>query len=74
MLAPLLRIADSLDRAHEQKVRELTSTLRDGNISLLVHAEDDVDLELWSASESAKTFRDVYGKAVTLQRAKANRA
>lgn len=74
MLAPLLRIADSLDRAHEQKVRDLTSALRDGNLNLLVHAEDDVDLEIWSANDAAKAFRDVYGKSLALQRAKANRA
>ncbi len=73
LLAPLLRIADSLDRAHEQKVRDVTSAIRDGNLSLQVHADDDVDLEIWSASDAAQTFRDVYGKALTLQRAKANR-
>ena len=73
LLAPLLRIADSLDRGHEQKVREVTSAIRDGNLNLLVHAEDDIDLEIWSANEAAKIFRDVYGKSLTLQRAKANR-
>ncbi|HZS55147.1 MAG TPA: Ppx/GppA phosphatase family protein [Bryobacteraceae bacterium] len=73
LLAPLLRIADSLDRAHEQKVRDVTSALRDGNLNLLIHAEDDIDLEIWSANEAAKTFRDVYGKSLTLQRARANR-
>jgi exopolyphosphatase/guanosine-5'-triphosphate,3'-diphosphate pyrophosphatase len=73
MLAPLLRIADSLDRAHEQKVKEVTSAIRDGNLNVLIHADDDIDLELWSANEAAKTFRDVYGKPLTLQRAKAMR-
>jgi exopolyphosphatase/guanosine-5'-triphosphate,3'-diphosphate pyrophosphatase len=73
LLAPLLRIADSLDRAHEQKVRDVTSALRDGNLNLFIHAEDDVDLEIWSANEAAKTFRDVYGKSLSLQRAKSNR-
>lgn len=73
LLAPLLRIADSLDRAHEQKVRDVTSALRDGNITLLVHAEDDIDLELWSANEAAKMFKEVYARPLSLQRAKANR-
>lgn len=73
LLAPLLRIADSLDRAHGQKVRDVTSALRDGNLNLLIHAEDDVDLEIWSANEAAQAFRDVYGKSLSLQRAKANR-
>ena len=73
LLAPLLRIADALDRAHEQKVRDVTSALREGNLNLLVHAEDDINLELWSANEVAKTFKDVYGKSLTLQRARATR-
>jgi exopolyphosphatase/guanosine-5'-triphosphate,3'-diphosphate pyrophosphatase len=73
LLAPLLRLADSLDRAHEQKVKDVTSAIRDGNLILLVHAEDDIDLEIWSANEAAKTFREVYGKNLMLQRAKANR-
>ena len=74
LLAPLLRIADSLDRGHEQKVREVTSSVRDGNINLVFHSEDDIDLEVWSATDAAKTFRDVYGKSLTLQKAKATRA
>jgi exopolyphosphatase/guanosine-5'-triphosphate,3'-diphosphate pyrophosphatase len=72
LLAPLLRIADSLDRAHEQKVRDVTSAIRDGNLNLFIYAEDDVDLEIWSANEDAKAFRDVYGKSLTLQRANRN--
>jgi exopolyphosphatase/guanosine-5'-triphosphate,3'-diphosphate pyrophosphatase len=70
LLAPLLRIADSLDRAHEQKVQDVTSVLRDGNLSLLVQADNDIDLEIWSANDAAKTFRNVYGKSLLLQRAK----
>lgn len=73
LLTPVLRIADSLDRAHEQKVKEVTSAIRDGNVSVLLHAENDIDLELWSANEAAKTFREVYGKPLTFQRAKATR-
>ena len=73
LLAPLLRIADSLDRAHEQKVRDITSTVRDRTINVLVQSDDDIDLEIWSSNDAAKTFRDVYGETLTLQRAKANR-
>jgi exopolyphosphatase/guanosine-5'-triphosphate,3'-diphosphate pyrophosphatase len=73
LLAPLLRIADSLDRAHEQKVKDVTSAIRDGNLNLLLHADHDIDLEIWSANDAARTFRDVYGTSLTLQRAKASR-
>jgi exopolyphosphatase/guanosine-5'-triphosphate,3'-diphosphate pyrophosphatase len=74
LLTPLLRIADSLDRAHEQKVKDISSTIRDGNLNVMIHADDDVDLEMWSATEATKSFREVYSKPLTLQRVKANRA
>jgi exopolyphosphatase/guanosine-5'-triphosphate,3'-diphosphate pyrophosphatase len=72
-LVPLLRIADALDRGHAQKVRDVTSAIKDGNISLLVEAGDDADLEIWAANEAAKTFPESYAKMISLQRAKAPR-
>ena len=71
-LEPLLRIADALDRGHEQKVRDLTSVAKDGAVSLMVRAEGDADLEIWAANEAAKTFREVYAKPISLQRAKSS--
>ena len=72
-LAPLLRIADALDRGHEQKVRNVSSTFKDGNVNLFVQADQDSDLEIWAANEAAKAFRDVYAKQISLQRARAQR-
>ena len=73
-LAPLLRIADALDRGHEQKVRDLSSTLRNGNVNLLVQAEQDADLEIWAANEAAEAFREIYAKPISLQRMRAQKA
>ncbi len=73
-LAPLLRIADTLDRGHDQKVRDISSVLKDGNINLLVQADADPHLEIWAANEAARTLREVYGTPVFLQRAKAHKA
>ncbi len=72
-LAPLLRIADALDCGSEQKVRNVSSALRDGNVSLLVHAEQETDLELWAANEAAQTFREIYNQPLGLYRARAQR-
>ncbi len=69
-LAPLLRIADSLDRGHEQKVKQITSVIRDGNLNLLVESEADPDLEIWAANEVADAFREVYATPLTIVRAK----
>jgi len=69
-LEPLLRIADALDRGHEQKVRDVTSVSRDGAVTLLVEADQDADLEIWAANEAARTFREVYARPISLQRAR----
>jgi exopolyphosphatase/guanosine-5'-triphosphate,3'-diphosphate pyrophosphatase len=69
-LAPILRIADALDRGHEQKVRNITSVAPDGNINLQVEAEMDPDLEIWAAGEVAEVFLEIYGQPLTIQRAK----
>jgi len=69
-LAPVLRIADALDRGHAQRVRSVAGAVRDGNLSLAVTAEGDADLEIWAANEAAQTFREVYQKPLSLQKAK----
>ncbi len=69
-LAPVLRIADALDRGHEQKVKAVASSMRDGSLSLKVEAESDPDLEIWAANEAADAFREVYSKELSVQRAK----
>src|SRR5579884_370932 len=70
-LTPLLRIADALDRGHEQKVRNVSSTVRDGVIQLAIESEREADLEIWAANQAAEAFRLVYGKTLSVQRAKA---
>jgi len=69
-LTPLLRIADALDRGHEQKVRDVSSTVRDGAIQLGVESEAEADLEIWAASQAAEAFRPIYGQTVSVQKAK----
>jgi exopolyphosphatase/guanosine-5'-triphosphate,3'-diphosphate pyrophosphatase len=70
-LAPLLRIADALDRGHEQKVRHVTAITRDGAVTLVVQGEQDADLEIWAANEAAKSFGETYTVPITLRRARA---
>jgi exopolyphosphatase/guanosine-5'-triphosphate,3'-diphosphate pyrophosphatase len=72
-LTPLLRIADALDRGHEQKVRDVSSAVRDGVIQLGVESESEADLEIWAASQAAEAFRLIYGQTLSVQKAK-NRA
>jgi len=72
-LAPLLRIADSLDRGHAQRVKDISSEMKDGMITLLVDASTDADLEIWAANEAAQSFRETYAANISIQRAKGSR-
>jgi exopolyphosphatase/guanosine-5'-triphosphate,3'-diphosphate pyrophosphatase len=69
-LIPLLRLADSLDRSHEQRIRSVQCRQRDGDflITLNVPAETDIDLEIWAAERLSDLFRQVYNKPVAIVR------
>ncbi|MBV9300658.1 MAG: Ppx/GppA family phosphatase [Acidobacteriaceae bacterium] len=67
-LVPLLRIADSLDRGHEQKVRDISIGSRNGAVNVLVQDEGDADLEIWAANETAKAFASVYPAQISIRR------
>ncbi len=69
-LIPLLRIADALDRGHEQRIKNLFAVIGEGGLSLTVESEADSDLEIWSANEAAEAFHTIYSRTLTVQRAK----
>jgi exopolyphosphatase/guanosine-5'-triphosphate,3'-diphosphate pyrophosphatase len=59
-LIPILRVADALDRGHQQRVDHAEFQLRNGAIVLKLISNQDVDLEQWAAERSAESFRQVY--------------
>lgn len=70
LLVPLLRIADSLDRSHEQRVSDLQVQLRNGSVTLALDSKPDPDLEIWAAERVADSFRETYQTQIQLTRAK----
>ncbi len=66
-LAALLRVADSLDRSHNQPVQKVKVT--SGGESALLHLDvrGHVDLELWDFEREAKVFEDVFGRKLRLK-------
>ncbi len=70
LLAPLLRIADSLDRSHEQRVQALHVQIRNGSVTLTPDSSADTDLENWAVERVADAFREVYQTQLSLARAK----
>ena len=69
-LDSLLRIADALDRGHQQKISGISVGLKPGNITLQLQTNEDADLEVWAAQEAGAVFREVYQAPLTVQAAR----
>lgn len=74
MLAPLLRIADNLDRSRGQRVKSIECILRPNDVILRLHSNQDLDLDAWAAERAGEFFRQVYNRPITLVRARASGA
>ena len=59
-LTPLLRLADSFDRSHEQRVEGLTIEVHRDHAAIGLQSRLDTDLELWAAERTAELFRATY--------------
>jgi exopolyphosphatase/guanosine-5'-triphosphate,3'-diphosphate pyrophosphatase len=59
-LAPLLRIADALDRSHRQPVRELSCEIQESSVTLYVGSEGDISVETAAVGRRMDMFRQVY--------------
>ena len=70
LLFPLLRLADNLDRSHDQRIRGVECKLRNGQVCLEVHAKGDIDLEQWAAERAATAFEQVYQRPIAVVQAR----
>ena len=70
LLTPLLRIADSLDRSHEQRVERLQIQLRNASVAIGLESGRDPDIELWAVERVSDMFRDTYQMPLVLSRVK----
>lgn len=66
-LAPLLRLADALDRSHQGLVQELFCEIRDDAVVIFVGAETELPIERQALERKADMFRQVYRRDVQLQ-------
>jgi exopolyphosphatase/guanosine-5'-triphosphate,3'-diphosphate pyrophosphatase len=70
LLAPLLRLADGLDRSHKSVVRELTCRISDESVQLVIDsdAQTDCAAEMEAATTRSELFRTVYKRDVKVVR------
>jgi len=68
LLAPLLRLADSLDRSHNQRIESMECQIRDSGVALRLCSDAGIDLEEWAGERAAEVFQQVYKRPLTLER------
>lgn len=59
-LTAILRVADSLDYSHKQKIKDVKAVLKEEELVLTVDTTSDITLEKGVLEEQAKFFREVY--------------
>lgn len=69
VLSAILRVADSLDRDHQQRVRGVQVVVERSRVRFLVDADGDLLLEEWSLRHRADMFRDVFDRRPVLEMA-----
>lgn len=65
-LAALLRVADALERAHSQRVRDISVRVLRSKLQLTVHGVTDAAVERLAMQSKGNLFHDVFGLEVTL--------
>jgi exopolyphosphatase/guanosine-5'-triphosphate,3'-diphosphate pyrophosphatase len=70
LLIPIVRLADNLDRSHNQLVQSVDVGTQEGEIVLQVHSDGNLDLEQWRAERAGEAFRQIYNRSVTVAKAK----
>lgn len=65
-LAALLRVADALDRGHDQRVKGFKVEQRDDAVVLILKENTDLTLERIGLEEKSDMFQDVFGYKVIL--------
>jgi len=64
-LGAILRVADSLDREHVQRVRQVLATPAEGEVVLTLEGAGDLILEGWALKRKSQMFRSVFGRKVS---------
>ena len=69
-LNAILRLADSMDRSHRQKFRNVTLELKGSTLLITGHTLYDIALEQGIFSNNANFFEEVFGIKPVLQQKK----
>jgi exopolyphosphatase/guanosine-5'-triphosphate,3'-diphosphate pyrophosphatase len=65
-LVAILRVADGLDRSHNDAADVVTATVVDGHVALTIEGSEDTDLERWGVRRKRALFEKVFGLPIEL--------
>jgi len=66
-LAAILRVADSLDREHTQRVTGVIAKITDDDVSLWLDGTAGVLLEGWTLRKKANLFEKIFDRKISLR-------
>jgi exopolyphosphatase/guanosine-5'-triphosphate,3'-diphosphate pyrophosphatase len=66
-LTAILRLANSLDRSHKQKLRGMKANLSDGELRLMIDTQEDITLEKGFFETSSEFFKEVFSVVPVLK-------
>lgn len=67
-LVPILRLADGLDRSHDQRVEKVAVELGPKAVTIALQSEANTNLEIWAGERVSEVFRQIYGRELALRR------
>lgn len=60
-LAAMLRLADSLDKSHTQKSKQIEVSFSENTLIITIRTETNLALEQWAFAEKGRFFEEVFG-------------
>ena len=69
-LTAILRLANSLDRSHKQKLKGLKAALKDNQLLLTVDTQEDITLERGFFEANSDFFKEVFSVEPVLKQRK----
>ena len=69
-LTAILRLANSMDRSHKQKLKGMKAALKENELILTVDTQEDITLENGFFESSTEFFKEVYSVTPVLKQRK----
>lgn len=71
LLIPILRLADNLDRSHEQRIEAVDCKVNpSGEVVLEIHSHGNIDLEQWGAERASEVFQQIYNRPIVVAKSR----